>query len=419
VTGEPWFFSAWAPNLPNNAGVQNWLHFYGSPELDGPFTPGPRWDDVEFDWFMIRSLVIEWSADCNSDGIVDYGQILDGSLPDVNADGVPDTCPGQPCIGDLTSDGVVNGLDLGILLGAWGTDGGATGADIDGSGLVGGGDLGLMLSAWGACPVTVPSWATLLQARPDPAVVTDPALRASIEATGLAWRVRDTGTGIEMLLVPPGSFQMGCSPSVQQACAPREYPVHQVTLTRAFYLGRYEVTQAQWMATMGSNPSTWPGAELPVNRVEREIISVFQSVTGMRLPTEAEWEWAYRAGTTTAFHGFDGQLSGTNDNTLLPSIAWYSANSGGQTRPVGGKLGNGFGLHDMSGNVSEWVQAWFAEYPSTPQVDPTGPTSPPPQGCVVLRGGSWEDDAFPARASARGACGAGIGSLGFRVARDP
>jgi formylglycine-generating enzyme required for sulfatase activity len=231
--------------------------------------------------------------------------------------------------------------------------------------------------------------------------------------------VLDTATQIEMLLIPPGTFQMGCSPSAQQACGPTESPVHQVTLTRAYYLGRYEVTQPQWVATMGSNPSTWLGAELPVNRVGMEPIALFQNATGTRLPTEAEWEWAYRAGTTTAFHGFDGQPGGTNDDTLLPGIAWYSANSGGQTHAVGGKPGNGFGLHDMSGNVSEWVQAWWAEYPSTPQVDPTGPIFPPPQGCIVIRGGGWADGASAARSSARSACGVGIELLGFRVARNP
>jgi hypothetical protein len=98
VTGEPWVYSAWAPGLPNNAGVQNWLHLYGAPELEGPFNPGPRWDDVEFNWHQVRSYIVEWSADCNGDGIVDYGQIRDGSLPDYNGNNIPDCCEqGTPC----------------------------------------------------------------------------------------------------------------------------------------------------------------------------------------------------------------------------------------------------------------------------------------------------------------------------------
>ncbi len=416
--GEPLQFAAWgtatcgAGPYPNNCGADNLRAAAGD-----RFDCGWNWDDYPQGTMSFTSYCIEWSADCNGDGIVDYGQILDGTLGDVDDDGVPDVCD-DPCPADLTDNGLVNGADLGLVLAAWGTNGAdQAGSDINADGIVNGADLGLLLAAWGPCSTS--AWATVISWMPDSSIVTDPQLRASIAATGQPWRVQDTATGIEMMLIPPGTFQMGCSPSVQLACAQSESPVHQVTLTRAYYLARYEVTQAQWMATMGSNPSSWPGADLPVNRVEREIIGVFLKATGMRLPTEAEWEWAYRAGTTTAFHGFDGQLSGTNDDTLLPSIAWYSANSGGQTHPVGGKPGNGFGLHDMSGNVAEWVQAWFADYPSTPQVDPTGPVFPPPQGCVVIRGGSWVGDANPARASARSACGVGLGELGFRVARNP
>ena len=113
----------------------------------------------------------------------------------------------QGCTGDLNGDRTVDGADLGTLLGNWGDPGNG---DFNGDGTVDGGDLGVMLGAWGACPVTVPAWATLVEAQPDPAVVTDPALRAAITATGLAWRVRDTGTQMEMMLIPPGTFQMGC-----------------------------------------------------------------------------------------------------------------------------------------------------------------------------------------------------------------
>jgi formylglycine-generating enzyme required for sulfatase activity len=331
------------------------------------------------------------------------------------------------CPGDLTGNGVVDGADLGSLLTAWGTQGGS--ADVTGDGIVNGADLGALLVKWGPC-VTTPAWATLIEAFPDPAVVTSSTLRAAITATGLAWRVKDTATQIEMMLIPPGSFQMGCSASQQYGCDSDENPVHTVTLTNAFYLGRYEVTQAQWTARMGSNPSSFqsssaevPAAQVPnrpVERVSWNTIQGFLTQTGMRLPTEAEWEYAYRAGTTTAFHGFTGYLGGTNDDALLGNIAWYTSNSNSQTRPVGGKLGNGFGLHDMAGNVYEWVNDWYSSsyYSSSPQNNPTGPATGTSR---VVRGGSWYDLSSGCRASNRNRYtpSYSYNFVGFRVARTP
>jgi formylglycine-generating enzyme required for sulfatase activity len=286
-----------------------------------------------------------------------------------------------------------------------------------------------VLGAWGPC-VTTPAWATLIEALPDPAVVTDPTLRAAITATGLAWRVKDTATQIEFVLIPPGSFQMGCSASQQWGCSSSESPVHTVTLTNAFYMGRYEVTQAQWQARMGSNPSGFqsastqvPAAEVPnrpVELVSWNTIQGFLTQTGMRLPTEAEWEYAYRAGTTTAFHGFTGYLSGTNDDSLLGNIAWVGGNSNSQTRPVGGKLGNGYGLHDMSGNVYEWVNDRYSSsyYSSSPQNNPPGPAAGSGR---VFRGGGWINSSNDCRASFRGSTGPDgtYGNVGFRAARTP
>jgi len=277
--------------------------------------------------------------------------------------------------------------------------------------------------------IVTPAWATLLEAAPDPSVVTNANLRAAITATGLAWRVKDTATQIEFVLIPPGSFQMGCSASQQSGCNSVESPVHTVTLTNAFYMGRYEVTQAQWQARMGSNPSYFQSASAevppaqvpnrPVERVSWNMIQGFLTQTGMRLPTEAEWEYAYRAGTTTAFHGFTGYLSGTNDDSLLGNIAWFSSNSNSQTRPVGGKLGNGFGLHDMAGNVWEWVNDWYGSYSSGAQTNPSGPST----GSVrVFRGGYWYGDSSLCRASIRGGTypdSADYGDGGFRAARTP
>ncbi len=335
------------------------------------------------------------------------------------------------CPGDITGNGQINGADLGLVLAAWASDGtDEPGSDVNQDGIVNGADLAFVLGAWGPC-VTTPAWATLIEPFPDPAVVTDPALRAAITATGLAWRVTDTVTQIEFVLIPPGSFQMGCSASQQYGCSSNQSPVHTVTLTNAFYMGRYEVTQAQWQARMGSNPSAFqsastqvPAAQVPnrpVERVSWNMIQGFLSQTGMRLPTEAEWEYAYRAGTTTAFHGFTGYLSGTNDGSLLGNIAWFDGNSNGQTRPVGGKLGNGYGLHDMSGNVYEWVNDWYggSYYSSSPQNNPPGPTTGTYR---VVRGGFWGSYSVDCRASYRSSYHTPSSTyfyIGFRVARTP
>jgi len=154
--------------------------------------------------------------------------------------------------------------------------------------------------------------------------------------------------------------------------------------------------------------------------VSWNTIQGFLSQTGMRLPTEAEWEYAYRAGTTTAFHGYTGQLSGTNADSLLGNIAWFTSNSNSQTRPVGGKLGNGFGLHDMSGNVWEWVNDWWSSnyYSTSPSVNPQGPSSGTYR---VLRGGVWYYNSNNCRASIR-FNDYPVNSyyfFGFRVARTP
>ena len=278
--------------------------------------------------------------------------------------------------------------------------------------------------------INVPSWATLIEAAPDPAIVTSATLRNAIVATGLAWRVRDNGTNIEMLLIPPGNFNMGCSASMEWSCLTNESPVHSVAMTNAFYLGRFEVTQAQWAAKMGSNPSSFQSASpevpavqvqnRPVERVSWNAIQGFLSASGMRLPSEAEWEYAYRAGTTTAFHGFDGYPDGTNNDSLAGSFAWYGPNSSAQTRPVGEKLSNGFGLHDMAGNVWEWVKDWYSSsyYASSPSTNPIGPAS---GSTRVVRGASWYGSSIDLRSSFRGAYAPSYAhiNVGFRVARSP
>ncbi len=266
--------------------------------------------------------------------------------------------------------------------------------------------------------IIVPTWATLVEAMPDPAVVTDSTLRAAISASGLAWRVRDTATQMEMLLVPPGTFTMGCTASNQYGCNSDENPTHSVTLTQAFYMGRYEVTQGQWVAKMGSNPSNFQGqpdsASRPVEQVSWNTIQGYLSATGMRLPSEAEWEYACRAGTTTAFN------NGSSDDATVGTIAWYNVNSGSQTHVVGGKAANALGLFDMSGNVWEWVNDWYdgSYYSVSPSTNPLGPVSGTYR---VLRGGSWSFNSRIVRSSYRDSytpVSTGYG-IGFRVARAP
>ena len=120
--------------------------------------------------------------------------------------------------------------------------GGTCASDITGDRQINGADLAQLLADWGQCPAVVPAWATLLEAAPNPFVVFDGNLRAAIVASGFAWRIRDNSSNIEMLLVPGGTFMMGCSASTQHACDSDESPTHQVTLTNALYMGRYEVT---------------------------------------------------------------------------------------------------------------------------------------------------------------------------------
>ena len=400
----------------------------------------------------------------------------------------------EPEFGDLNLDGMTDGADISILLANWGQGFGVepfTIAAVTPSyGSVTGGNTivisGMNLSGVtrvtiggaaatavvvvspntvtavtpagvpGACDVVVIAgarsalkedgftyvqlaWATVLEQVPNPAVVTSESLRNAIIATGYPWRVRDNGTQIEMVLIPPGTFNMGCSASNGYSCFDEESPIHSVTLTSAFYMGRYEVTQAQWQARMGSNPSYWvaraengntANTNRPVETVSWNHIAGtggFLSGTGLRLPTEAEWEYACRAGTTTAFHGFTGYPSGTNDDTLVGNIAWFWGNSGASgtptygTKAVGQKLANGFGLHDMSGNVWEWVNDWhsFSYYASSPSSNPTGPAT----GTFrVLRGGWWSNfDEYFLRSSHRAGSTPDHASdaFGFRVARNP
>ena len=206
------------------------------------------------------------------------------------------------------------------------------------------------------------------------------------------------------------------SPSSEEERYPDETQ-HEVVLTRGVFLAETECTQWQWEKVMGGNPSTFKGTERPVEQVSwGEAVEYCRKLTAKqradgiladgwewRLPTEAEWEYAVRAGTTGARHG------------ELEAIAWHSGNSDSVTHAVGGKQANAWGLHDMMGNVWEWCSDWYGDYPTGSVTDPSGPGS---GSFRVDRGGGWDCDARSARSAFRCWCVPGIryDFLGFRPA---
>ena len=253
------------------------------------------------------------------------------------------------------------------------------------------------------------SWAIVLEKKPNESVVTDSDFRDRIIATGLPWRVRDIGTNIEMLLMPPGRFMMGASPDDLEATSD-EKPAHEVLISKAFYLGRTPVTQAQWQAKTASNPSHFIGRyespSRPVEQVSWNMIRDFNTATGLRLPTEAEWEYSCRGGTATPRYG------------VLNDIAWNRDNSVFVTHSVATKLPNALGLYDTIGNVWEWCQDFFGDYTKARMIDPSGSIKPADH---VARGGFWFSNSCECRASMRFYCWPSCicCDLGFRVARNP
>jgi formylglycine-generating enzyme required for sulfatase activity len=209
--------------------------------------------------------------------------------------------------------------------------------------------------------------------------------------------------GIEFVYVPAGSFMMGAN-NLEGAAQ----PVHQVAFSEGFYMGKYEVTQAQWKNVMGTNPSEFKGNNLPVETVSwldatefvRKLNEVNHEYT-YRLSSEAEWEYACRAGTT-------GDYAGDID-----AMAWYDTNSGSKTHPVGTKQPNAFGLYDMNGNVMEWCQDWHhLTYDGAP-VDGSAWEKGGSHRMRVYRGGAWIRPAFPDAYSANRGFGAPDRQLNF------
>ena len=199
-----------------------------------------------------------------------------------------------------------------------------------------------------------------------------------------------------MVYVEGGTFMMGATSEQGSDAEELEKPAHQVTLS-SFSIGRYEVTQEEWQAVMGSNPSVFKGAKRPVEYVSwndcQAFIRKLNSISGrrFRLPTEAEWEYAARGGNRSRGYKY----AGSNN---LSAVAWYYDNSGNQTHEVGGKQPNELGLYDMSGNVWEWCQDWYGSYSSSSQTNPTGSYSGSNR---VMRGGSWDNYARYCRVSTR------------------
>jgi serine/threonine-protein kinase len=193
--------------------------------------------------------------------------------------------------------------------------------------------------------------------------------------------------GLTHVLVPHGTFMMGCSPGDSE-CEVNENPPRQVTISKGFRIGKTLVTQAAYQQITGNTPSHFPGPDLPVENVTWYDARNYCQTIGMRLPTEAEWEYAARAGSPSRRYGD------------LDTIAWYLGNSDKMTHPVGQKPPNAWGLYDMLGNVWEWTSDWYADhYPDGPGTDPQGPDT----GTFrVMRGGSWDNPARLVRASSRG-----------------
>ncbi len=249
--------------------------------------------------------------------------------------------------------------------------------------------------------------------QPVVATVVAPAIQQLVKPVGLA-RTITNSLDMTLVLIQPGEFRMG---SDAQEAYGDEKPVHTVRLTQAFYLGQYEVTQAQWQAVMGKNPSQFQGdANRPVENVSWDEVRKFlqrlnarEGTTTYRLPTEAEWEYAARAGSTTAYSYGD-------DPSQLRDYAWYLENAGNTTHPVGQLKPNAWGLYDMHGNVWEWVWDRYGPYTADAAVDPVGSAA---GAYRVLRGGSWLGHAGYCRSADRLKAHPGLrdGHLGVRLLR--
>ncbi|HHP7236336.1 MAG TPA: formylglycine-generating enzyme family protein [Desulfobacterales bacterium] len=223
--------------------------------------------------------------------------------------------------------------------------------------------------------------------------------------------------GIELVWIAPGSFTMGSDKKLEQA-EDHETPQHPVTFKHGFFMGKVPVAQAQWSALMADNPSEFAGGHRPVEGVSWHDVQVFieklntkEATDAYRLPTEAEWEYAARAGSDSAY-------TFGHDTSRLSQYAWYRKNAGDQTHSVGQLEPNAWGLHDMHGNVHEWCRDWFDRnyYSQSPSTDPPGPSSGLAKS---LRGGDWGSEDWYCRCASRslGSPDRRSSRLGFRLVR--
>ncbi len=231
--------------------------------------------------------------------------------------------------------------------------------------------------------------------------------------------------GMGFKLISSGVFAMG-SPLEEIGLRIHETPQHIVTISNDFYIQETEVTQSQWTAMMESNPSYFSlcGNDCPVEMiswddVQNFILALNSMGEGIyRLPSEAEWEYAARAGSTTAFANGVSAVEDCSFESNLDRIGWYCGNSGNRTHRVAQKAANAWGLYDMHGNVNEWCQDWFGDYKSTAVVDPTGPMI---GDSKVRRGGGWIGNSRRCRAASRYGNGPEdrYNFFGFRLIKEP
>ncbi len=237
---------------------------------------------------------------------------------------------------------------------------------------------------------------------------------------------RKNSIGMEFVRIPSGEFMMG-SPTSEKGRKDDEIQ-HRVTISRDFYLGKYEVTQGQWKAVMGNNPSLFSscGDDCPVEKVSWDNVQEFikklnaKNEGTYRLPTEAEWEYAARAGTTTPFGIGDGNNLSSSEANFNGDYPYGNAAKGKclcKTVAVGSYQPNAWGLYDMHGNVDEWIQDWYGAYSSSAQTNPTGAST---DSSPIRRGGSWLDIAASLRSAARSSVVPSFrnGNVGFRLIRQ-
>ena len=290
-------------------------------------------------------------------------------------------------------------------------------ADLNGDWVISHEELLRVIELWRAGEYHLDASGQFVPGPPEPG---EPGEMITIEIPGLPERA----TPLDMILIPAGTFTMG-SPSGEKDRYSDEGPQHEVTISQPFYLGKYEVTQAQWEAVMGNNPSYFAGKpNNPVEQVSWNDCQAFiEKLNGMglgtfRLPTEAEWEYACRAGTTTRFYWGDDPNS-----TEISDYAWWGGNENVPyygTKEVALKLPNDWGLFDMSGNVLERCEDdWRGSYAGAP-VDGSAWVESPRGSHRVYRGGSWYYGATYFRSADRGSASPGSRSygIGFRLVRS-